>query len=464
MSLTEGVRNQILSSLIATLGAMVMGTILGWTSPANALLSIEVKFLISVDDFKSFSSIFGIGAVFGALPAGKISAIIGRRYSMVLFEISIIIGWIFLTMANALWMLMIGRILHGIGVGALCTVIPSYVAEISQPHIRGTLGTIFQVYVVIGILYSFVVGSIVEYVTLNILCGIWTVLHAILTFFIPESPYFLMCKNKDEKANESMTKLRDGNATDIASELTMIKTEIELQTANQDTFMKVMANKTNCKSLLIGIGCMFFQQTSGINAIIFYMSYIFDEIGSSITTNTSVIAVGIVQLVMTFVAMTIVDKAGRRILLIISAAVMSLSFFGLGLYLDQSNKLVPKDSILSWLPLILIALYISAFSLGFGPIPWVVMGEIFSNEVKPFGTSLATAINWILVFAVTFLTLVVKDSIGLSGLFWIYSLFCLLGAIFVWYIVPETKNKSLSEIQLKLSGNNNLQPLTSDVY
>lgn len=156
MSLKEGVRNQILSSLIgtpigdiiiylfysdncfsATLGAMVMGTILGWTSPANALLLSGVKFSISVDDLKSYSSIFGIGAVIGALPAGKLSAMIGRRYSMVFFEIHIIIGWIFLTMANTSWMLLVGRILQGVGVGALCTVIPTYVAEISQPHIRG---------------------------------------------------------------------------------------------------------------------------------------------------------------------------------------------------------------------------------------------------------------------------------------------------------------------------------------
>eukprot|EP00102_Acyrthosiphon_pisum_P026970 XP_016664180.1 PREDICTED: facilitated trehalose transporter Tret1-like isoform X2 [Acyrthosiphon pisum] len=446
----------------ATLGAMVMGTILGWTSPANTLLQNGVGFPISVDDLKSFSSIFGIGAACGALPAGKLSATIGRRYSMVLFEIIIIIGWIFLTMANASWMLLAGRVLQGVGVGALCTVIPTYVAEISQPHIRGTLGTIFQVYVVIGILYSYIIGSVVEYHTFNVLCGIWTIIHVLLTFFVPESPYFFMYKNKDKNANTSMMKLRDGNDADIAGELTVIKTEIELQKANQDTFTKVMSNKANRKSLLIGIGCMFFQQTSGINAIIFYMAYIFNEIGSSITTNTSVIAVGIVQLVMTFVAMMIVDKAGRRVLLIVSAIVMSISFFCLGLYLEY-RKSVHKDSILSWLPLILIALYISAFSLGFGPIPWVVMGEIFSNEVKPYGTSLATATNWILVFAVTFLTFVTTNSLGFLGLFWMFSLFCALGALFVWYTVPETKNKSLTEIQLKLAGNDNSPSSTTDV-
>lgn len=118
-----------------------MGTILGWTSPAHELLASGVGFSITVDDLKSFGSIFGIGAVFGALPAGKISAMIGRRYSMVLFEIFVIIGWIFLTMATASWMLMAGRIIQGIGVGALCTIIPSYVAEISQPHIRGEFKT-----------------------------------------------------------------------------------------------------------------------------------------------------------------------------------------------------------------------------------------------------------------------------------------------------------------------------------
>lgn len=123
-----------------------MGTILGWTSPADELLTSGVGFLITVDDLKSFGSIFGIGAVFGALPAGKLSAMIGRRYSMVLFEILIIIGWIFLTMATASWMLMAGRIIQGIGVGALCTIIPSYVAEISQPHIRGEFKTKQLVY------------------------------------------------------------------------------------------------------------------------------------------------------------------------------------------------------------------------------------------------------------------------------------------------------------------------------
>jgi len=127
--------------LSATLGAMVMGTILGWTSPANALLPSGVGFQISVDDLRSFSSIFGIGAVVGALPAGKLSAMIGRRYSMVIFEIHIIIGWIFLSMANASWMLLAGRVLQGVGVGALCTVIPTYVAEIAQPHIRGKFKT-----------------------------------------------------------------------------------------------------------------------------------------------------------------------------------------------------------------------------------------------------------------------------------------------------------------------------------
>jgi len=118
-----------------------MGTILGWTSPANELLPSAVGFSITVDDLKGFSSIFGIGAVFGALPAGKLSAMIGRRYSIVFFEINIIIGWILLIMANASWMLLAGRVIQGIGVGALCTIIPTYVAEISQPHIRGKFKT-----------------------------------------------------------------------------------------------------------------------------------------------------------------------------------------------------------------------------------------------------------------------------------------------------------------------------------
>lgn len=116
---------------------MAMGTILGWSSPAQLLLAQNKNIKVTDDDAKVYGSVFGIGAVIGALPAGTVSNIVGRRYSMILFELFVIVGWGFLILFNAIWMLIIGRTLQGIGVGALCAIIPTYVGEISQPHIRG---------------------------------------------------------------------------------------------------------------------------------------------------------------------------------------------------------------------------------------------------------------------------------------------------------------------------------------
>lgn len=128
--------------VLATLGAMAMGTILGWSSPARTMASKSYPFQVTEHDAGIYISVIGIGAVMGAIPAGAVSRVIGRRYGMILYEVFVISGWVCLTMPKAIWMLIVGRILQGIGVGALCTIIPAYVGEISQPNIRGTFNVV----------------------------------------------------------------------------------------------------------------------------------------------------------------------------------------------------------------------------------------------------------------------------------------------------------------------------------
>ncbi|XP_050535057.1 facilitated trehalose transporter Tret1-like [Daktulosphaira vitifoliae] len=454
MTISKSYLPQIYSATIATLGAMAMGTIIGWSSSAVGMLesgNFPSPFPVDKEDTKTYGSVFGIGAAIGALPAGSVASVLGRCLSMVVFEIFIFIGWLCLIIPKAVWMLNTGRVLQGIGVGALCALIPAYVGEISEPAIRGSLCSIFQVLVVIGILYAYIFGAIVSYVSFGILCGIWSLIHLIGVLLIPESPYYYLSKNLEEKARKSLKNLR-GASVDIEHELEIIKKEIEEQNAQKYTFSQVMSNSVNRKSLYIGIGCMFFQQTSGINVVIFYMNDIFKSTGGDINSSMASIVIGIVQLFMTLVMMSLIDKAGRKILLIISAALMAVSYLALAIYyIIHNNDPVFAKSI-TWLPLASIAIYISAFSLGFGAIPWVVMGEIFSTEVKPYGTSLATASNWILVFVVTYVSKDLPDWIGNHGTFFTFSAFCVLAAFFAWLFVPETKNRSLSEIQTQLAG------------
>uniref|UniRef100_A0A2H8TYH7 Facilitated trehalose transporter Tret1 n=1 Tax=Melanaphis sacchari TaxID=742174 RepID=A0A2H8TYH7_9HEMI len=238
---------------------------------------------------------------------------------------------------------------------------------------------------------------------------------------------------------------------------------VEKQQSQSYTVLEVLSDKINRKALLISIGCMFFQQMSGINVVIFYMADIFKSTGSNMSPNACTIIVGVVQLIMTVVSFTIIDKSGRKALLVISALLMVNCYAGLGGFFLIKTHYLELASKLNWLPLVCIAVYISAFSIGYGPVPWIMMGEIYSSEVKPIGTSLTTCTNWTLVFVVTYVSTELTRWLGQAGCFLTFSVFCLMGAAFAAFIVPETKNKTLAEIQLKLVGKSEVLPRAVNV-
>ncbi|XP_050531568.1 facilitated trehalose transporter Tret1-like isoform X3 [Daktulosphaira vitifoliae] len=408
-------------------------------------------FPVTRSNTQTYGSVFGIGAAFGALPAGTVAKIFGRCKSMVIFELFMCLGWLFLTIPRAVWMLIVGRILQGIGVGALCAVIPSYVGEISQASVRGRLGSMFQGLTVVGIMFAYVAGAFLPYVFFNAACCVWAVSHIVGVLLIPESPYYFLSKNMDDKAALALKKLRGTNA-DTTQELAEIKKASEEQTRSEKmSFFEVMSSKVNRRALYIGVGCMFFQQASGINVVVFYMTGIFEDTGSNINPKKAAIIVSAVQLLMTFITMLVIDKAGRRKLLIFSGVMMGISHIILAHYYFHYERNPLLSESIAWIPLVSIAMFISAFALGFGPIPWVVMGEIFSNEVKPYGTSIATAINWLLVFLVTYSAEYLAKIVGNGGTFLIFGLFCWIAAVFSLVLVPETQNRTLAEIQKELA-------------
>ncbi|XP_050531566.1 facilitated trehalose transporter Tret1-like isoform X1 [Daktulosphaira vitifoliae] len=471
-------------------------------------------FPVTRSNTQTYGSVFGIGAAFGALPAGTVAKIFGRCKSMVIFELFMCLGWLFLTIPRAVWMLIVGRILQGIGVGALCAVIPSYVGEISQASVRGNLqstfiyilaistpclfsivylislyynifrhilfnilsltiilklfislaiinpsfrhftrglGSMFQGLTVVGIMFAYVAGAFLPYVFFNAACCVWAVSHIVGVLLIPESPYYFLSKNMDDKAALALKKLRGTNA-DTTQELAEIKKASEEQTRSEKmSFFEVMSSKVNRRALYIGVGCMFFQQASGINVVVFYMTGIFEDTGSNINPKKAAIIVSAVQLLMTFITMLVIDKAGRRKLLIFSGVMMGISHIILAHYYFHYERNPLLSESIAWIPLVSIAMFISAFALGFGPIPWVVMGEIFSNEVKPYGTSIATAINWLLVFLVTYSAEYLAKIVGNGGTFLIFGLFCWIAAVFSLVLVPETQNRTLAEIQKELA-------------
>lgn len=279
------------------------------------------------------------------------------------------VGWVLVCWANGVAMLLIGRILLGISGGAFFVVAPMYIGEIAQKEIRGALGSFFQLMVTIGILFVYAVGYDLDVFTFSIICGVLPLAFASAFVFMPESPLYLVSKNRSEDAIKSLKWLR-GEHYDYTDELNELQRQHEADVNNKISIMAALKRRATVKALIIIVGLMFFLQLSGINIVIFYTGFIFNAAHIDIKTELAIILIGVVQVAATFLASMIVDKTGRRVLLLISISVMALCKILLGVYFFMSDNDPTSVESLGWLPVVALCLYIIVFSLGFGPIPW----------------------------------------------------------------------------------------------
>ncbi|XP_045495405.1 facilitated trehalose transporter Tret1 isoform X4 [Colias croceus] len=447
---------QYIAALSATLGALAAGSMLGWSSPVILKItqdnSTDYNFSVSESQGDWVSSLINLGAAAVCFPIGLIMDILGRKKTMLFLTLPFTLGWLLITFASNVGMLMAGRFITGIAGGAFCVTAPAYTSEIAQDSIRGTLGSYFQLMITVGILFAYAVGSYTSVFVFNILCTLIPIVFAIIFFFMPESPNFLVVKGRHDEAREALIRLR-GRNYDVDSELSNLQTKAEDAKNNPVSFLSAITKKTALKAVLICYALMLFQQLSGINAVIFNTSKIFTSAGAAIEPAIATIIIGVIQVLATFVSSLVVDKLGRRILLLFSALVMCICSTALGVYFFLQDTHGSSSSIveaLSWLPLLSLSLFIIAFSLGFGPIPWMMAGELCLIDIKAFVGSTAGTFNWLLSFTVTSTFNSLNNAIGSGQVFWLFAGIMVIGFIFIFFIVPETKGKSVDEIQIML--------------
>ncbi|XP_053970928.1 facilitated trehalose transporter Tret1-like [Hylaeus volcanicus] len=446
---------QYIASLSATLGALASGMVLGWTSSAgnddegHNKIQVQYGFPISEEEFSWIGSAAAIGSVVISIPIGILTDVIGRKYSMLLMVVPFTIGWLLIIFANSVAMFYIGRFITGISVGAFCVVAPLYTAEIAENSIRGRLGSYFQLLLTVGILLSYVLGTLVNIRDLSIISAIMPLVFFGVFMFMPETPIYYLKKGNKECARKSLIRLR-GEQYDIDDELQRHREGLEESKNKKIPFLTLLKSRATLKGFIIAYGLMFFQQFSGVNTVIFYASDIFKSAGNSLKPEYSTILVGVMQVLAVFVSTLIIDHLGRRILLLASIIFLFLTSFALGVYFYLHDNTDDTSSI-EWLPLASICIFIIMFSLGFGPIPWMMMGEIFGPEVKGIASSTATLLNWVMVFIITKFYINLKEAIYESGTFWLFSVICAIGIFFVYFLVPETKGKSLEKIQMELN-------------
>ncbi|XP_068227374.1 facilitated trehalose transporter Tret1-like [Palaemon carinicauda] len=401
---------QYFAAFAACLNAMAVGAAIGYSSPASAALRtpknesdvIEGKFYLTEGENNWFAGSLSIGALFGCMIAGLCLNYIGRRGTMLASVVPLIAGWLFIGFTQNLAMLIIGRILCGLTTGISSLAVPTYTTEYASKDIRGTLGTGFQLFVVIGILYAYIFGSIItSWRWLTLACAPVAIVFCVLAIFLKESPNYLLSKGQEDKARESLQYFR-GKTYDIEPEMKYLSESLEEAKRNKVSLKDLKAPYI-IKPLIITLLLMAFQQLSGVNAVVYNINIIFQDSGSEIPEDVCTIIIGSVQVLATAAGSLLIDRLGRKFLLCLSAAAMTVSIVCLGVFFyTKSQDSIWADDNLGWLPLTSLIIFISAFSIGYGPIPWLMMGEFFYPNVKEAAGSMATTLNWTCVFIITF--------------------------------------------------------------
>ncbi|XP_017026981.1 facilitated trehalose transporter Tret1-2 homolog [Drosophila kikkawai] len=453
---------QYIAGLSASFGALCMGASIGWSSPVESMItqSYDYGFTITSSQFGWISSLLTLGATVICIPIGFSIDWIGRRPTMLALIPPYMVGWVLMIWANNVAMLYCGRFILGMCGGAFCVTAPMYCTEISQTALRGTIGAFFQLLIVSGVFYGYLVGAFLPLLTINILCAILPLIFALVHFFMPESPVYLAIKGRNEDAAAALQWLR-GKDADIDDEFKEIMEETQRQNDQPKTNILVALRRPIVlKGLGIAVLLQVFQQWTGINAILFYSSSIFEDTGSGISGSLASIIIGVTQVLSTLVGVLIIDKAGRRILLLVSGLLMAVTTALMGVYFQLKESSPGSMDNFGWLPISSICIFIVFFSIGFGPVPWLVMAELFSEDVKSVAGSIAGTSNWLSAFMVTLLFPILKEGIGPGPTFWIFTVIAVLSFLYSLFFVPETKGKTIIEIQHILSGGK--MPKTED--
>ncbi|XP_002138561.2 facilitated trehalose transporter Tret1-like [Drosophila pseudoobscura] len=436
---------QYLAGVAAAFGAFCLGASIGWSGPVEKEVrgGGAYKFTPSSAEWGWISSLLTLGAATSCIPAGVLIGIFGRKITMLGLAPPFFIGWLLIIFAQKAFMLMIGRFIVGFCGGAFCITAPMYNTEIAELSKRGIMGCFFQLLIVHGVLYGFIVGAYAKVKMMNILCGILPIIFFVLFIWMPESPVYLAQKGKNDKAEKSLKFLR-GKDADVSAESNQMASEGNKEKVKP---MQALCRKNTLKSLGISMMLMVFQQVTGINAIIFYSTGIFTDAGTGFSPAISTIIIGVVMVIATIVSIMLIDRVGRKILLLVSAALMFVTTLIMAVYFQW---LLKKN--VGWLPVLAVCVFISGFSFGFGPVPWLLMAELFAEDAKPVAGAIAGTTNWMCAFIVTLAFPLIKDGFGAAACFWIFAAVSFAAIIFVLFLVPETKGKTLNEIQGMIAG------------
>jgi sugar porter (SP) family MFS transporter len=424
---------------IAAIGGLLFGFDTAIVAGATRYLKDQFA-LTSIQEGWAVSVVL-IGCMFGAGISGTISDRIGRKRFMLVSAVLFLVSAVGCALPRTIAEFVVFRFIGGLGIGSASILAPLYISEIAPARIRGALVSVNQLAIVTGILLAYFVNWAFAGVGpsnwrwMYAAGALPSVIFFILLLRVPESPRWLV---KQGRESEALGVLSRVNPADLAAaEVSSIKETLVMEKGSLAELFRPGFRR----ALLIAVVLAILQQITGINAVLYYAPRIFERAGftrmSAIGQST---IVGFVNMLFTIVAIVLVDRIGRKPLLLTAAGGMGVSLLLLGAAFRSQAFSGP-------LILGLILLYIAFFAMAMGPIVWVVMAEIFPTRMRGSAMAIATVILWVSDFAVTLSFPVIADRLNESTAFWLYAAMCAVDFVFMFFFLPETKGKTLEEIE-----------------
>ncbi|CAO2836787.1 unnamed protein product [Amaranthus hypochondriacus] len=431
------------SIFVAICGSFTAGCTKGYSSPIQSQIISDIG--LSTADYSLFGSMLAIGGLLGSFMCGKITDYLGRRGAMGLSDILFLFGWLAIALSKGAWSLVLGRLLLGFSNSIVVYTVPIYIAEITPKNLRGGSVLIFQLMLSSGITLMYTVGLIIRWRILALigiipciiqLCGLW---------FIPESPRWLVKFGHVKSFEAALQRLR-GENVDISQEAADIKGYIEAPENKEAEFFSVFSRKYTF-ALTVGLGVMALSGLAGTSGVLYYATSIFQSAGFSVSIGTVLMAV--LQLPPLFLGVFLMDKYGRRPLLMFSAGGLVAACLSLALsfFLKEHGWFIDHSPYLAFIGIMIFSL---SFPLGFGGIPFIIMSEIFPMDVKWAAGSLAIVVKHMCDFIVSY-SFNFMMNWSSSGTFFIFTSINMFSVLFATKFVPETKGRSLEELQESLN-------------
>ena len=438
------------ASIIAVV--LLAGALFGYDQGviSGALIGIQKAFDVGHVALEIVTSWVTLGALFGSLAGGFAADLFGRKRALLVAAALFIVGALVQSFSPNVPILVFGRLMAGFGVGVAAVAAPLYAAELAPTSRRGRFVSSYQLAITVGIFIAYFVNQALAgpggWRTMLGVSAVPGLLLALAVLMAVESPRWFAKVGRREDALRTLVAL--GAEHDAEARLAAIAKSLRAE-GKTPSWAEVFAPRWRTP-LMIGLGLAVLQQLTGINAIIYYSNSIFAAAGFATPAEqarATTWAIGAVNVLSTFIAIAFIDGLGRRPLLIAGLIGMALSLAVVGFAFWQSGTEGRLGSSAGVITLVALVVFIISFAFSAGPVTWTVINEIYPNEIRGRAVAVATAVNWGSAFLVAEFFLSLVNAIGQAYTFWLFAAFCLIGLVWVVVGVPETRGRSLEEIE-----------------